>query len=351
MEKPVSIYALASPSSVTSLARDVRRTLLQLLRVPDEERHRVHVSPGSGWIEYRDIDVAQSVDGVRTPADSEPARKVAETFLREFRARCSELQSRAPDFDTRAFLPSLRPLDCEAIPARSGRGWTHFLYRAQPTLPLRPGGSSVDVLGTAVQVRISPQGRVIGFMSSWRPLSGERIQARFLAATSHEEESHEHEHEHEHAPANEESELVYILDGDGVPQYYLAPYHRPLEEHGAIAGASPYSLTIEFVVRPLEDEPGARVTAIVAGGSAGYRFAWGRCALGGTDDEGFADLGETQGERVTDAEERAFGASAITLPPGTWVVFVNVKDILTGAFKHYQQVVFTGRQITEAQEN
>jgi hypothetical protein len=339
----VSIYALAGPASVARVESAIRRMLLALLGVADTERHRVRVSPGSGWIEYVDTGQLWATQGNQAIAEPAFARERAESFLREFRSRASTLPATNPGFDPRALLPPLRPIECMAVPARSGRGWDHFLYRAQPTLPLRRGGSAVDVLGTLVEVRIAPGGRIVTLMSRWTPLSGERIEAEFTPMSHGGHHDHGAGHEHGY----EQSKLVYVLDGDGIPQYYLAPYHLAMSEHGAIMGASPYSLTVELVVRPLANEPGAKVTAVVAGGSTQYRFT--RHELDDGDDEGgFLDLGETRNKQVSDVEDRRYGTSSIILPPGAWIVFVNVKDVRTGAFKHHQQLVFTGRHIGAA---
>lgn len=346
---PVSVYALASPQSVAGMEREIRRIVLELLGVADFERHRFTVSPGAGWLQY--MDTAQGGGGaVQSLPDPAVAAERAEAFLRSLRERAASLRANAPDFDPHALLPSARRLGCVPVSARSGFGWAHYLYRAQPTLPLRRSGPSVDVLGTMLEVRVSPLGRIIGFTSRWRPLSGERIEAEFFHYHGGAHDAHA-QGGHSQREGEDASELVYILDGDGIPQYYLAPYHRTGSEHGLLIGATPYSLAIEFVVRPIGDEPGARITAIVGGGSTRYRFAWGRVALDGgeDDDEGFIDLGEGVGEIVADADQKQFGVSAITVPPGAWVVYVNAKDMKTGAFKHHQQNVFTGRQIVEAE--
>jgi hypothetical protein len=339
-DRLASVYALASPASVVAAEDGVRRALFALLGVSDTERHRVRVSPASGWIEYADVEALWGERPRHAFPEPTSARDRAEAFLRDLRATFAALPRVTGDLDPRALLPPLAPVECTAVPDRSGRGWDHCLYRAQPRLPVTRGGRSVDVIGTHVEVRVGDGGRVVGLMSRWRPLSGERTEAE-LAHPPADKRSH----------GTAEPALVYVLDGDGVPQYYLAPYYLMPSEHGGLTSACAYALTVELVVRPLPDDPGARVTAVVAGGSHRYRFAWARQRMEGSDDdEGFVDLGEVAAKQVQDDAGRVLGASAVSIPPGAWIVFVNVKDVATGAFKHYQEIVFTGRVVDNRSE-
>jgi hypothetical protein len=339
-----NVYALVDPQLVVDAEPALQRVLLGVLRASDPDRHRLTVRPGSGTLSYEDRELlwGEQPAGQLPPAAT--AQKAAERFLRAFAEALRGVK--LPEGLTGpSLMPPVRPLELNAVPRQDGGGYDHWLYRAQPALSPHPSERTIDVQGAQVDVRVGAAGAIVGLTSRWRPLTGERVSTP-LVQLSPGRDSHGHGGGHGHGGHDgEEPEhrLVYLLEGDGLPQYYLAPYYLVnTGHHAALASASAYSLVVELSVRRREDATGARVTAVILGGSGEYRFAWARYAFDSFEDEGIRELGGGALRRLEDEDGRSFGASTVEVPVGAQVVLVNVKDRRTGAFRHFQQLVYTG---------
>lgn len=235
----------------------------------------------------------------------------------------------------------MRPAELSLLPRLDGVGGDHWLYRAQPFLPLGGSLGSADVLGTYVEVRVGDAGRVVSFTSLWRPLSGERITAPWVSFTAPQGRQMGQHGEHRDEPPHR---TVYVLGGDGVPQYYLAPYHLVDTGHTlALMSASPWSLTIEFVVQPDPNSGMATVTAIADGGSGDYAFAWARHPMDRAGEEvELHELGAGETRVLYGEDGRRYRGSSVTVPAGAHLVLLLVKDERTGAFLSGQHMVCTG---------
>jgi len=336
MADQARVYALVNPALIAEAQDVITQAVFSILGVTDRARHEVVVSGGSGWVSYvakQELWMRPYPPVLPTP---DVARQRAETFLAAVSAATSPGARNWPaNLGQVSLLPPLmRPVQLSIVPRPDGSAWDHWLYRAQPRLPLDPSGrKSVPVFGSHLEVRVGDRGQVVSLRSRWRPLSGERISvalAPFKPPPAGEGE------ERHHSNKNPAHTLHYVLDGDGMPQHYLAPYHLMADSHMLRAvSASPYSLTVEF--GRIQREDTMLVTAAASGGSGDYAYNFAAYVLDRIED-GYTELGPGRSvETKTDTGTALLGA--IELPRGAYIVMVNVRDRATGAFKHCQQQV------------
>lgn len=329
----VLVHALAPPSLLSDQESGIAALVEAALQASNFDRRHVNVSPTSGWITF----LGPELRGEGSPpalvsADPSAAKAQAEGFVKRLRDSFAGRSGVVvPSTLNRvALLPSLRPLSIDCVPRPDG-GWSHWLFRAQPRLPISADGTEVvDVQGTVLEVMVGNRNRILGFQLRWRPVTGERLEidaADFSYDAGEEEESPPHG-------------LVYYSDGDGAIQHYLSPYYLVADGDDLVltSGCS-YSLVISYgiVAKP---DGGAAVTAVVDGGSGSYLFDWAMLALDDLGDGSIEGLGSgtTEERRIDDT--RALTLSTVTLPPGVHNLMVNAKDRETGAFKHHQQFVY-----------
>jgi len=329
------VYALVNPGDALAAESIVRRLIFSVLGVSDAARHVVRVSPSTGWITYRDREALwRPRPAVRLP-DETQTRQRCDDFLRQlgaaFASAAEELTRLADRLEGAVWLPQARPLELKAVPRPDGTTFEHWLYRLQPTLPGPRGERPVPVFGGQLELRLDEGGRVISFTSCWRPI----LPRRMTVELRHPPVVHAHDGERRKMPP---PQLCYLLEGELVPQLYLAPYYLVNTGHViAVAGASAMSLTIDFVVK--EDDGETKVHGVVTGSSGHCRFTWAYAPF----DEVAAELTEIENPeaRTFETEGGVLVTSTIDLPHGNWIVMVNALDLKTGAFKHYREQVST----------
>jgi len=334
-EEAPYVYWLASPRALQDHEDLVRRIVFQLLGVSDSTRHQFWISASSGWMSYTDTQRLWRKDGQpapgRTAAD---AKKKAEVFIQRFKAALDERAAQpSSPLANLVIVPPLTPLDPVLVPRVGRPGWDHWLYRAQPQLA-RDFTTKLDVLGTCIDMRIGDAGKVIGFSWRWRPLTGERTTA---TATTLAEAITKPTDEEGNSYENRQ---VYVLDGDGIPQYYLSPYHLVnVENEYVLAPASSFSLAISYGV-VARDDGSSDVTAVVGGGSGRYEFAWATYTYEDPWlERGIRELDSSEDE-ISDDRGVRITTSTANVPAGGSIVMVHVRDRVTGAFKHHQQPLF-----------
>jgi hypothetical protein len=330
------IYALANPLLLKRQEERIKKIFQDLLRVSDPARYQVTVGETSGWIEYTDVEGLWSKGPRPQLPNAQQAKRRAEDFLGSLMQR---LASMANAQDSQSFrnvilLPALpkQPLELGLVPRPNEPVFDHWLYRTQPQLRLGPASRElIPVFGSSVDLRLGGQGQVIYYRARWRPLLREY---RDVVLNPYSGSAGHHEH-----PSGKESlpQLVYVLDGDGIPQYYLSPYYLVNEGHAfAMESACAFSLTVSIARTALSN--GMALTVTVRGGSGNYAFRWAAYSLDQVLESGFRELG-TGSQSLVRSEEREDKQSTVFLSPGAYVVMVNVKDRKTGAFRHHQQQV------------
>ena len=330
----VRIYGLANPLLLYDESDSIGRIVLRVLGVTDAGRHAVTISDSSGWLQYEDrFERFDRSDPPRLP-DANLARQAAESLLRMLAAALSPVGTEWPA-NLRGITPLppvFRPAGLLFIASPRGTVSDHWLFRAQAYLTASGDGRvSAPVLGGQVEVRIGDSARIIGYVGRWRALSGEILRVPMTQSASNTAED---------GASAPPPRLTYALEGDGIPQYYLAPYH--LTENGddlALTSASQYSLIVNLVQEDTED--GTELTAFVSGGSGDYAFSWATYSFDDVLDVGIKDLGPGRARSLSNEVEGGPAVSSINVSLAARVVLLNVKDRATGAFKHHQEQIFS----------
>jgi hypothetical protein len=337
----VRVYGLANPAVLFDERDAIARSMLGALGVSDTGRHEVTISDSSGWLSYVDRFERDERNGVALLPDADGARQSAEAMLRTLAAALSPNGAQWP-----ARLRGITPLPAVFRPAGvlfvnspRGGGGDHWLVRAQAYLPASADGrTSALVLGGQAEMRIGEGGRVIGYVGRWRALSGEVLRVQGIPPDADE------------SGKTEPARMAYVLEGDGMPQYYLAPYHLGIDGGEVeLASASGYSLLVTLTQR--DTDAGTELIARGFGGSGDYAYNWATYSFDDVLDEGVVELGPGDTLREgSESDGSAATASAIRLPLAARVVLVNVKDRATGAFKHHQQQVFSKPSQTQSSD-
>lgn len=339
--RKVRLYALADLRAITASTNDIEKAVLAALQLTPGRGRRICVSAMSGWISYRAAgELWERPTAPTLPAERKEALRKAEEVL----VRLNEhLSDRNPKWPARlkgiSLMPPLgliRRAALAAVARPDGSAFDHWLYRGEPHLYLDEAGEvRSSVLGAQIEVRIGNGGMPVTIRSRWRPLSGERKLvdvSSYLPPPALDVEE-EHGHEHDGGPS-----LRYVLDGDGVPQYYLAPYYCAPEHSGVeIVSASAYSLTLH-IARTNQDARRMTISAFARGGSGDYSYDW-ACYSLSLVGNGIRLLGPGS-RQVLKTRAGAVTASSITIDRGLYVIMVNVRDRVTGAFRHAQRQVF-----------
>lgn len=338
-DQQVYVYALADPAVFVRESAAIARFVYGALKTAPSAKIRIVISPDSGWFEFTATDelwIRQAPPYLPTRAE---AQKAAETILTDIEKACSDANPAWPKgLKGLALLPpvvNLKLATLALVARQDGRGLDHWLYRAEPRLVLDGGGrNTVGVFGAQVEVRIGHMGRPISVRSRWTPLSGEKI----LTPLSRYQ-----------TPEDADGELQppfinYLLDGDGVPQFYLAPYYFASDGHDiGVSSASPFSLTVD-VARVGQTRTDLTLIALASGGSGAYLYNWATYSLLAIED-GIREIGTGDKIRIENAD-----ASRITIENVPCVMLLNVKDksTTTGAFKHCQYQVFPSPQLVDS---
>lgn len=309
-------YVLADSDAIAGGTSTVENALYHFFGKARRSPLSVNVNPGSGWISVLARD--QIVDRRRpTLVSANDAQVIAESFLLGL-AEALKPSEALP----LSFMPPIAasPVELAVVPHASRSEWNHWIYRTQPQLPVsRGGGETAPVFGSAIEVRIGDGGQLIGYHARWRPTTGTLLSATRSTMPAIE-------------PRRPPPKPVYVLEGTNVPQMYLSLHY--LVDHGAhhglVSGCS-LALTVEFELS--DTETTTRIRAIPSGGTGKYAFAWGAYSI----TEPFDGV-ELLGSGTTDADEHGT-TSLLEIAKGASIVMVHVVDVITGAFKHYQQLV------------
>ena len=333
-DSQIYLYALANPSLFALETDAITRLVFEALQVSPSSRRSVSISPDSGWLEYTAQDELWNRRGPPALPPQADAISAAESLLTRLEKKCSDANSNWPKrLRGMRLLPpvvNLRRAEMFAVVRPDGSAFDHWLYRAEPQLVLDGGEKTkAGVFGAQVEVRIGHMGQPISVRSRWQPLSGERTPTTLSAYQAPDDAS----------PDSQGPVTNYLLEGDGVPQYYLAPYYFTFAGHDVdMSSASPFSLTVD-IARTNQDQKKTTITALAEGGSGDYIYNWATYPMNRIE-EGIREIGHGSETKIDVSGGRPT-VSSIDLDNGAYIVLVNVKDRKTGAFKHQQQQVFS----------
>ncbi|MFM0389282.1 hypothetical protein [Paraburkholderia dipogonis] len=343
------IYALANPALIVQERDAVQRAVFEAFQIAPSDQRQLTISESSASFDYAVVgELWRRKTPPALPAP-EDALKAAESMLSRLERKCSAANEAWPELlRAIALLPPvglLRRAGLHVVARPDGSAWDHWLYRAEPQLLLDGGAKNrAGVFGTQLEVRIGHLGQVIGVRSRWHPLSGERISADPTPFRVPVTDTPQADASGTTPPV---PVIKFVLDGEGIPQFYLAPYYLYSDgDEVRATSASPWSLTVD-VGRTRQQESQMRLTALAQGGSGDYLYNWAVYSLADVD-KGFAELGSGRTDVVESVEGWA-NASSVDLENGHYTVMLNVKDRATGAFKHHQQLVFSSAFTSESE--
>ncbi|HWS68626.1 MAG TPA: hypothetical protein VN325_38140 [Steroidobacteraceae bacterium] len=338
------LYALADPEPIVREADRIASVLRGLMGVREPAGCVVAIAQTGAWMRAslkNEVWTRQAPPALPSSTD---AKATATKFLQNLEKACSPSNSQWPQtLADYMMIPPVAQLNlCELIvvPRADGSAWDHWLYRAEPQLLVDGAGTTrIGVFGAHLELRIGDGGRVVDFVMRWRALTRERHYAQPLPYTAATENSGNEDLGPLAAAAQLPPVQGYLLEGDGIPQYYLAPYWFKSDGHSVSPiSASDWSLTVD-IGRVQQGDETMTVMALAQGGSGQYDYRW---AVYRYDAilSGYQQLTGDSVQSVDSANGRAT-SSEIELQNGIWVAMVNVRDRVTGAFKHHQQLVFS----------
>jgi hypothetical protein len=333
----VYLYALANPDWFVEEGDAIIKLVFEALQTAPSNRHRVFISPDSAWVEYTALDELWTRRAPPSLPEQANALKAAEALLTQLEKKCSDANSAWPKgLRGMSLFPqvaNLRRVSLEAVPRPDGSALDHWLYRAKPQLILDGGGKSrANVFGAQVEVRIGHMGQPISVRSRWQPLANERKLTTLSPYRAPEDDDADQQSV---APV-----INYLLEGEGIPQYYLAPYYFVYDgDNAEVSSASPFSLTVDLA-QPIQDKTHTTLAALAQGGSGDYIYNWAYYSIAQVE-EGMHELGRGTMLQVKGPDGVSSTVSSIDIDNGAYIVMLNVKDRKTGAFKHHQQEVYS----------
>jgi hypothetical protein len=341
-DKKIRLYGLADSRRFSLEGDVITRLVLEALQVTPSDRRRVNISPSNAWLDYTALDELWERSAPPSLPSRADALKAAESLLTRLEHKCSGANRAWPDrLRGVNLLPPvglLRRIGLHAVMRPDGSGWDHWLYRAEPQLALDGGSKTrAGVFGAQVEVRIGHGGQPISVRSRWTPLSSVKKftdLSPFRPAPVEDDTA-----ANGGASSNSDRYIKYLLQGAGIPQYYLAPYYFYGDDHDLnMASASPFSLTVNI---GRTKQAGGRMTlaALARGGSGDYVYNWGTSSMIRIE-EGIREIGRGNSQTVNTIDGRAV-MSSIDIDNGSYIIWLNVQDRATGAFKHQQQQIFS----------
>jgi hypothetical protein len=338
-DKKVRVYALAETSLFFDASDAIARLVLQALRVSPSAQRRVSISRAGAWLEYTDLGQLWNRSAPGALPSKEKALQTAEAILTRLEQSCSNANPAWPQrLRGHSLLPPfnlLRRASLDAVLRPDGSAWDHWLYRATPQLTVDGGAKTrAPVIGALVEVRIGHAELPVSVRSRWTPLAG-----NYKLVDRSPYRAQEGGDAQAANGLSAQPLLGYMLEGEAVPQFYLAPYYFDVDEHGATASsASPFSLTVD-IERTKQDGTRMVVAALARGGSGDYIYNWAVHSLARYE-EGLRELGRGRQHPIGGSGGRTRAAS-IELENGAYIVLVNVKDRATGAFKHQGAQIYS----------
>jgi hypothetical protein len=320
----LKVHALAHPALLAEHSDYLERRLRAELRLTDRSRFPIVFSATSGWLSVRDERVIEAGGGpAAVPAAV--ARTSAEGAGRGVVRALSGAREPLPEpLQGVRLVPSLLPTEFLRLAPPPGVGGSaRWLYRASAELgAFRDRGDRVPVLGGVLEVVLGAGAALAWLQLRWRATTAEIRYADPCPEPAVE-------------GGRDPPRLVYRLPGDGVPEYYLAPYYLVDAAEGEVASACAWALTARIAL--VETARGPLAVALIEGGSGSYEARW------ATGPIGDADGGPTPLERASDFPDpgrRGLAHPACRVPREACEIYVNVQDRVTGAFIHHRQFLF-----------
>jgi hypothetical protein len=349
----IRVYQLYSIDKLVQLKLPIQYTIFEPYGIKiDNEQTFFSISPTSGWMNFSDhSQLWQSKNSNLLDWNSANVINVAEAFI-------NDNNEKVDNFNLRhnSDLPSLFPnknerklTNCFAVKHRDGNWIDHWLCVFETYVSgFLNRGSKALVYGTALELRIGVENRVIAFSSRWRSYTN-TIDTNLLAFSSLHSTLEQHNdsgnkknghEEHNLSSHKDRKNIIYVLDGDGNEQYHLTPFYYETNGHHLIfTPASKFSLSISIFQQDLEKE--TQLIALVEGGSGDYAYRWAYWNFDSiVKNEKIIELGKGKTEKKR-IESKEVTINTINIPTGFYNIMLDVVDSRTKAFKHIQQLIFS----------
>jgi hypothetical protein len=271
--------------------------------------------------------------------------KAAEQFLEGVNSR-TQVFNQATGAGLRSLLPDKnqrRFETCSLVMKPDKSSFDHWIcrYSIQATAGTTTV-QSIPIFGMSLELRIGKKGAIIGFNVQWRPALRTTYaeiypyeKFAFLLLDSDNPDNTDNPYA---------GRMLYVYDGAAGNQYYLAPYYfSASDDHVRLSPASKFSLVVKIITQDSSD--GTQLTGIAYGGSRNYYdFNWAYwnldTAWGNEGERGQVVVGPGNVSAQND-ETGSSMQSKLVLPKGYYTVMLNVTDRRTGAYRHFQQNVYS----------
>jgi hypothetical protein len=183
------------------------------------------------------------------------------------------------------------------------------------------------LLYSAVEVRTTFKGQIIGLNIRWRPYVNTKRVALFpfIETEPHHEETEPHHEESEPIESNQ-NKIVYTLDTTEAPKVHLAPYYFTAGhdvDTGTFAAASELSLVVDIF--QINNADGVELYPMVSGGRGNYNCHWGVWQIDEVAEQGIKYLGKLPN---------------INLNLGVYNVILDVEDAQTLQVKRFAKTIY-----------
>lgn len=299
-------------------------------------QHHFSIDPISGWIRYNlENDLWSSKPKRSLPKDRTEATGMAQKFLSDLQQAVSSqeyAESGIPPVVPAGKLARIKHIETCPV-AHNQQPWVdHWLCRFE--VYIQPyENSEIPVYGSSIEIRIGQRGKVVGFVSQWRPVwLNKELLVDFIPYDQDNQDSN-HSHEEDEEAGASDPILIYELDGENCIQNYLTPYHLLLEgHHGGKYPASSYSIEPEIFFS--RENLTTRALAAVKGGSGSYSVSWACWSPDDPFDTGIISLGQE---------------ASIELPPGIYNLMLHLEDEQTGVRKLFEKMAFVKGETTQTE--
>ena len=365
----IAVYEVADAAILYQNRDRISEMFLRAVPVTRAGAENFAMDAFTAWFSWTDpsrLLVPSRRRSTTSPSDPRKARRAADDLLLTLRTALSNpdrnplLREIGPHH---LVPPSLRPVDVQPVFHREAKAFDHWLCRYSVTLPLRrrpasrppagpltpitdaatsaalrgdptlseevsshrtagsvtapgstPPSSFGDVLGSAIEVRVDPDARVVGYTSRVTPLTGRNMLVPLVPLPEHDDgDGHEYGSE----------AIVYLQDNFRMTR--LLPYFlTQTGHHRGLYPASTHSLLVDILQR--NSAYGAELGTVILGGSGSFRVEW------------FSWQPDTV--LIGDGIARHGEGLVIRVGPGVYNMTAVVHDVRYGAHVEFSKLLF-----------
>lgn len=326
MEK-LRVYELIDTNDLIKNEQLIKSIFFKVLKVPKTDLgYQFSIAPVSGWMNYANNNELYSTKRKKTllPDSSKDAEDQVRKFIQAINQELRKNESYK-----KSGLPLLFPANLYLMEStlvfqtNKYPDIDHWLIRLG--VHLESGNSTTKVDGAVIEVRVGNNenkdfSQIIGFSLRWTPYKSSFIDD----AMEYVPDDDHNEHEHDGGPHTEDVVVVYKLDGESIPQNYLAPFYTVPNGHHVeyVPASKKYSISAR--IYEVANDTGKELYPEVKGGSGDFIYEW-----------GFWE------QAVANSALTVISDSRISVPIGVFNVVLNVIDRKTAVFCQTQSTIYS----------